>query len=101
KDCISFSPAARSSLSLGQQRSKSSSKTTQNVRSPRRAATCLASVFKSVIVDEDIVKSSVSTSRRSTWWQHRKLFDCLFVLFPCPRIRSRAALLQLRIREIL
>jgi hypothetical protein len=36
------------------------SKTTQNAVSPRRAATFLASVFKMMIVDEDVAKSSVS-----------------------------------------
>jgi hypothetical protein len=35
-------------------------KNDENVRFPRRVATCLASVFKTVIVEEDIGKSSVS-----------------------------------------
>jgi len=44
---------------LGQARSKSSSKTTQNARSPSCAATCFASVFKTTIVDEVLPKSSI------------------------------------------
>ena len=54
------------SLLRSQQRSKSFSKTTQNARSSRRAAICSASVFRTMNVDEDIARSSVSLRQGAT-----------------------------------
>jgi hypothetical protein len=66
-EALDFSlPFCLRDLFAWQQRSKSFSKTTQNARSSRRAAICSASVFRTMIVDEDIAGSSVSLREGAT-----------------------------------